>query len=80
MDIVQVFDEGFEDFSVVTEQERLTREIERATQLWLHQLQHNERLHGLEPVYGAATHTTAIEGNLYQCKVADARLDMLVPS
>ena len=59
---MEVFDDGFEDFSVNTEQERLTSDIERATEQWLLQLNLNERLHGQERVYEGATHTTAVEG------------------
>lgn len=62
VDIVEVVDDGFEDFSVNTEQERLTCDIERATEQWLLQLNQNERLHGQERVYEGATHTTAVEG------------------
>lgn len=59
---MEVFDDGFEDFSVNTEQERLTSDIERTTEQWLLQLNLNERLHGQERVYECATHSTAVEG------------------
>lgn len=62
MDIVEVFEDGFEDFSVNTEQERLTCDIERATEQWLLQMSKHERLQGQQRVYEGATHTTAVEG------------------
>jgi hypothetical protein len=78
MDIVEVFNDGFEDFSVNTEQEQLTFDIERAIEQWLIQLCHDVALHGQERADEGATHTTAIEGTIISDSHGRRRTEKLV--